>query len=111
VLNTTSSTVAGMRGAPAPASLTLTAPAAGESVPASGKVVATWSTSGYLGSDATVELLRGGTVVKALAAKVALGTGRFESVLPLATPAATTTASGSPRCSPRSTRRRVTPSR
>lgn len=86
VLNTTSSTVAGMRGAPAPASLTLTAPTAGESVPASGKVVATWSTSGYLGSDATVELLRGGTVVKALAAKVALGTGRFESVLPLATP-------------------------
>lgn len=85
VLNTTSSTVAGMRGAPAPASLTLTAPTAGGSVPASGKVVATWSTSGYLGSDAKVELFRGSTLVRVLAAKVALGTGRSESVLPLTT--------------------------
>lgn len=85
VLNTTAGTVAGFRGTPVPASLAITSPTTGGSVPASGKLVATWSTSGYLGSDATVELLRGGTVVKALAAKVALGTGRFESVLPLAT--------------------------
>ncbi len=74
-----------MRGAPAPASLTLTAPTAGQDVIASGKLVTTWSTSGYMGSDAKVELLRGSTVVKLLTAKVALGTGRYEYVVPLTT--------------------------
>jgi hypothetical protein len=85
MLNTTASTVASLRGAPAPASLTLTAPTAGQSVIASGKLVATWSTSGYMGSDAKVELLRGTTVVKVLTAKVPLGTGRYEYVVPLTT--------------------------
>ena len=85
VLNTTSSTVASMRGTPAPASLTLTGPAAGAAVVASGKLVATWSTSGYMGSDAKVELLRGGAVVKVLTPKTPLGTGRHESVVPLTT--------------------------
>ncbi|MCW2701415.1 MAG: hypothetical protein JWQ45_2950 [Blastococcus sp.] len=89
VLNTTSSTVASMRGAPAPASLTLTAPTDGQRVIASGKLVATWSTSGYMGSDAKVELLRAGTVVKILTAKVPLGTGRYEYALPLTTARAT----------------------
>ncbi|WP_448611628.1 Ser-Thr-rich GPI-anchored membrane family protein [Geodermatophilus sp. URMC 60] len=82
LLNTTASTVAGFRGAPAPVSLTVTSPTSGQSVPASGKVVATWSTSGYLGSDAKVELLRGSTVVSVLSPKVALGTGRSEHVVP-----------------------------
>jgi hypothetical protein len=85
VLNTTSSTVASMRGAPAPASLNLTAPTSGQRVIASGKLVATWSTSGYMGSYAKVELLRGSTVAKVLNAKVPLGTGRYEYVVPVAT--------------------------
>jgi hypothetical protein len=85
VLNTTASTVASMRGAPAPASLTLATPAADQQVIASTKLVATWSTTGYLGSDAKVELLRGSTVVKILAPKVALGTGRYEYLMPLTT--------------------------
>jgi hypothetical protein len=85
VLNTTSSTVASMRGAPAPASLTLTAPTAAQRVVASSKLVATWSTTGYLGADAKVELMRGTTVVKLLTAKVPLGTGRYEYVVPLTT--------------------------
>jgi hypothetical protein len=85
VLNTTASTVASMRGAPAPASLILTAPTNGQQVIASGKLVATWSTSGYMGSDAKVELVRGNTVVKILTPKVALGTGRYEYTVPLTT--------------------------
>ena len=85
VLNMTASTVAGFRGGAAPASLTLTAPTTGQRVIASGKLSATWSTSGYMGSDAKVELLRGGILTKVLTAKVALGTGRYEYVVPLAT--------------------------
>ena len=85
VLNTTSSTVASMRGAAAPASLTLATPTNGQQVVASSKLVTTWSTTGFLGSDAKVELLRGSTVVKVLHAKVALGIGRYESVVPLTT--------------------------
>lgn len=85
VLNMTASTVGGFRGGAVPASLTLTAPTAGQPVTASTKLVATWSTSGYLGSDATVELLRGSTVVKVLTAKVPLGAGRYEYLVPLTT--------------------------
>jgi peptidyl-Asp metalloendopeptidase len=85
VLNMTASTVAGFRGGAAPASLTLTAPTTGQRVIASGKLSATWSTSGYLGSDAKVELLRGGILTKVLTSKVALGTGRYDYVVPLAT--------------------------
>ena len=85
LLNTTSSTVASMRGPATPATLTLTAPTAGQDVIASSKLVATWSTSGYMGSDAKVELLRGGTLVKLLNAKVPLGAQRYEYVMPLTT--------------------------
>ena len=85
LINTTASTISGYRGAPAPASLTLTAPTAAQRVVASAKLTATWSTSGFMGSDAKVELLQGGTVVKLLNARVALGSGRYEYVVPLAT--------------------------
>jgi hypothetical protein len=85
MLNTSASTVASMRGAPTPASLTLTAPTAGQSVIASGTLVATWSTTGYMGSDAKVELMRGSTLVKVLNAKVPLGSQRYEYVVPLTT--------------------------
>lgn len=84
-LNTSASTVASMRGAPVAASLTLTGPTSGQQVTASGQLVTTWSTSGYLGSDAKVELLRGSSVVGVLTPKVALGTGRSAVLLPLTT--------------------------